>query len=95
MTANDHVNLLGLHGVCVDVVLHDPSATLTHDPAALARVGMESVARPLWNPTDLAAHDPERLRCILRTLLALHHGEPSAGGGRSSLLAPTACGAVA
>ncbi|HEY5335299.1 MAG TPA: hypothetical protein VIJ71_04685, partial [Mycobacteriales bacterium] len=80
MTAIDHVSLLGLHGVCVDVVLHDPSATLTVAPAELARVGMESIARPLPSATDPAAHDPGRLRCVLTTLLALHHGEPSAGG---------------
>ena len=76
MTAIDHVNLLGLHGVCVDVVLHDPSATLTVDPAELARVGMESIPRPLRSATDPAAHDPERSRWVLTTLLALHHAEP-------------------
>ncbi len=71
------------------------SATLTVVPAELARVGMESIARPLRSATDPAADDPERSRRVLTTLLALHHAEPSAEGDALGLLAPTARGAVA
>lgn len=70
MTAIDHVHLIRLHGLRVDVVLHDPSAALSFDPVDLAHIGVESVARPLRSATDPAAHDPERLRSALTTLLA-------------------------
>ena len=72
MTAIDHVHLLRLHGVRVDVVLHDPSATLTFDPAELARIGVDSVARPLRSATDPATHDPERLGSVLTAMVAPH-----------------------
>ena len=72
MTAIDHVHLLRLHGVRVDVVLHDPSATLAFDPEELATIGVDSVARPLRSGTDPGTHDPERLRSVLTALLAPH-----------------------
>jgi len=80
MTAIDHVHLLRLHGVRVDVVLHDPSATLTFDPEELATIGVDSMARPLRSPIDPGTHDPERLRSVLTALLAPHPAGTVGGG---------------
>ena len=80
MTAIDHVHLLRLHGVRVDVVLHDPSATLAFDPEELATIGVDSMARPLRSPIDPGTHDPERLRSVLTALLAPHPAGTVGGG---------------
>lgn len=75
MTAIDHVRLLRRHGIRVDVVLHDPSATLKFDPDELARIGVESVSRRLRSASNPATHDPERLQSVLTALLASHPAE--------------------
>jgi uncharacterized cofD-like protein len=72
LTASDHVGLLRLHGVRVDVVLHDPSATLRFDPAELKKLGVASVARPLRSAANPGVHDPEQLRAGLTELLDAH-----------------------
>jgi uncharacterized cofD-like protein len=69
-TANDHVRALRVHGVRVDAVLHDPSATLSFDAAELAAIGVESVTRPLRSTSEHGTHDPERLHRALTALLA-------------------------
>jgi uncharacterized cofD-like protein len=79
MTAIDHVLLLRQHGVRVDVVLHDPSATLKFDPAHLAEIGVESVSRPLRSAPDPAIHDPDRLHSALAALLASHPAGTNGG----------------
>ena len=78
MTALDHVLALRLNGVRVDAVLHDPSASLKFDPAELAKISVESLARPLRSASDPGTHDPERLRSVLAALLASHPLEQSA-----------------
>jgi hypothetical protein len=70
MTATDHLLLLQLHGVRVDAVLHDPSATLGFDAAELSALGVESVAHPLRSRSDPGKHDPELLHAALTRLLA-------------------------
>jgi uncharacterized cofD-like protein len=70
LTASDHLLALRLHGVRVDAVLHDPSATLAFDASELAAIGIESVAAPLRSASDPRTHDPERLHAALRKLLA-------------------------
>jgi uncharacterized cofD-like protein len=70
LTASDHLLALRLHGVRVDAVLHDPSATLAFDASELAAIGIESVAVPLRSASDPGTHDPERLHTALRKLLA-------------------------
>jgi uncharacterized cofD-like protein len=71
-TAIEHVVLLRLHGVRVDVVLHDSSATLAFDPAELAAIGVESVSRPLRSAANPAVHDPEQLQLALTELFDSH-----------------------
>jgi uncharacterized cofD-like protein len=70
MTATDHVRVLGLHGVRVDVVLHDPSATLAVVPSELEALHVECVARPLQRASDPGTHDSELLGAALSRLLA-------------------------
>jgi uncharacterized cofD-like protein len=70
LTATDHLLALRLHGVRVDAVLHDPSATLAFDPSELATIDVDSVTRPLRSASDPGTHDPERLRAALSDLLA-------------------------
>jgi uncharacterized cofD-like protein len=79
MTATDHLDALRLHAVRVDVVLHDPSASLKFDPADLAGHGVESVSRALRSRRHPAVHDPDQLRSALATLI----GSRSAKGVRS------------
>jgi 2-phospho-L-lactate transferase/gluconeogenesis factor (CofD/UPF0052 family) len=69
LTAIDHVLALRLHGVRVDAVLHDPSATLAFDASELAAIGVESVTRPLRSASDPGTHDPGRQRAALTELL--------------------------
>jgi uncharacterized cofD-like protein len=69
LTATDHVRVLRLHGVRIDAVLHDPSATLAFDASELGAIGVESVTRSLRSPSDPGAHDPERLHAALTELL--------------------------
>ena len=71
----EHLEVLRLHGVRVDAVLHDPSAALKVDPAELERHGVESIARPLTSARRRAVHSRERLRSALTALL-----EPARGG---------------
>jgi uncharacterized cofD-like protein len=70
MTATDAVRALRLHGVRVDAVLHDPSATLVVDASELATLDVECVARPLQRASDPGTHDPELLGAALAGLLA-------------------------
>jgi len=65
----DHLHALRLHRVRVDVVLHDPSATLRFDSSVLASYGVRSVARPLRSRRDLAVHDPARLHAALEEII--------------------------
>jgi uncharacterized cofD-like protein len=69
LSAIEQLLLLRLHGVRVDVALHDPSASLALDPAELEAAGVESVARPLRSAADPALHDPDQLRLVLAELL--------------------------
>jgi uncharacterized cofD-like protein len=71
LSAIEHLLVLRMHGVRVDLVLHDESATLTFDPAELTRSGAESVSRGLCRRTDPKSHDPEQLRMALSPLLGL------------------------
>ena len=68
MSAIDHLLALRAHSIRVDIVLHDPSATLRFDPAELAVHGVRSVSRPLRSKRDPAVHDPQLLRSALREL---------------------------
>jgi hypothetical protein len=69
MSAIDHLLVLRRHGVRVDVVLHDASATLKFDPTELAVHGVESVSRRLGRGATPARHDPDRLRSALAALI--------------------------
>lgn len=80
-TLTDHVLALRAHGVRVDAVLHDPSATLAFDAAELAAIGAESVARPLRSASEPGTHDPERLHAALTELLAPPPPEQAAAEG--------------
>ncbi len=71
LSAIEHLLVLRMHGVRVDLVLHDESATLKFDPAELKRSGAESVSRALRRRADPASHDPEQLRMALSPLLSL------------------------
>ena len=76
MTAIDHLLALRAHGVRVDVVLHDPSATLEFDPAELAAYGVRSVSRALRSSRNPGLHDPQLLRSALAE--AIFTGVPAA-----------------
>lgn len=78
MTATDHLLLLRLHGVRVDMVLHDPSADLGVDAAELSALGVESLAHPLRKKSDPGTHDPELLHAALARLLASGSAEQPA-----------------
>ncbi|HTP22277.1 MAG TPA: 2-phospho-L-lactate transferase CofD family protein [Solirubrobacteraceae bacterium] len=69
MAGVDHLRALHLHGVRVDVVLHDPSATLRFDSTVLASYGVQSVARAVCSRRDRALHDPARLRAALEEMI--------------------------
>ena len=69
MTAIDQLGVLQLHGVRVDVVLHDPSARLRFDLSELTEHGVESVARALRSSRNPAVHDPGQLRSALGGLI--------------------------
>ena len=71
LSAIEHLIVLRMHDVRVDLVLHDESATLKFDPVELTRNGAESVARELRSGTDPALHDPEQLRMALSPMLSL------------------------
>jgi uncharacterized cofD-like protein len=71
LTAIEHLLVLRMHGVRVDAVLHDESATLKFDPAELAGNGAESMSRALCSRTDPALHEPEQLRMALSPMLSL------------------------
>jgi 2-phospho-L-lactate transferase/gluconeogenesis factor (CofD/UPF0052 family) len=63
--ALDHLLALRLHGIRVDAAMHDPSATLTLDPADLSRYEVESLPRKLRSAGDPALHDVAGLRRAL------------------------------
>ncbi len=71
LTATDHLLALRAHGVRVDALLYDPTATLTFDPSELAGYGLEPIARRLRSGADNVRHDPEKLRSVLRELIGL------------------------
>lgn len=71
LTAIEHLLVLRMHGVRIDAVLHDESATLKFDPAELTGNGAASVSRALRSRTDPALHEPEQLRLALDPLLSL------------------------
>jgi uncharacterized cofD-like protein len=73
----DHLSALRLHGVRVDVVLHDPSATLRFDASVLASYGVRSVARPLCSRRDRALHDPARLHAALEEIIGSQVSAPA------------------
>ena len=75
-TGVDYLRALRLHGVRVDVVLHDPSATLRFDASVLASHGMRSVARPLRSRRDRALHDPARLGTALAEIIGSRVNAP-------------------
>jgi uncharacterized cofD-like protein len=66
----DHLLALRRHGVRVDVVLNDPSATLRFDASALEAYGIQSVTRGLRSRADSALHDPTKLGAILEEMIA-------------------------
>lgn len=80
LTATDHLLALRVHGVRVDAVLYDPSATLSFDSSKLAAIGVESVPRTVRSASDPGAHDSERLRAALSELLARRPLEQPAAG---------------
>ena len=65
----DYLRALRLHGVRVDVVLHDPSATLRFDASVLASYGVRAVTRTLRSRRDHTLHDPARLRAALEEMI--------------------------
>lgn len=69
MTAIDHLHILWRHGVRVDLVLCDPSATLGVDTGELVKYGVESISEPLRSGSNPATHDAERLRAALASLI--------------------------
>lgn len=69
LIAIDHLLALRLHGVRVDAVMHDPSATLAFDPGELKKYGVDSVPRKLRETDNPALHDPASLRLALRELI--------------------------
>lgn len=71
LSAIEHLLVLRMHGVRVDLVLHDESAALKFDSAELTEHGAESVSRALRSRTDPALHAPERLHAALSRLLSL------------------------
>ena len=72
----DYLRALRLHGVRVDVVLHDPLATLRFDASVLASHGMRSVARPLRSRRDRALHNPARLGTALEEIIGSRVNAP-------------------
>jgi len=70
LTAIEHLLVMRLHGVRVDVVLHDPSAELKFDAEELMRNGVESVSSGLRSRTDPSLHDPQGLRSALSSLFS-------------------------
>jgi uncharacterized cofD-like protein len=76
MAGVDYLRALRLHGVRVDVVLHDPSATLRFDASVLASYGARSVARPLRSRRDHALHDPAMLSAALEEMIGSRVNAP-------------------
>ncbi len=76
MAGVDYLRALRLHGVRVDVVLHDPSATLRFDASVLASHDVRSVARPLRSRRDRALHDPARLGAALEEMIGSRVNAP-------------------
>lgn len=79
LSAMDHLDALELHGIGVDVVIYDPSGSLTFDPSELSSRGVESVARELRSARNSAHHDPKRLGLALAELVG---ARPAAARGR-------------
>jgi uncharacterized cofD-like protein len=77
LSSMDHLLALRMHGVRVDVVLHDPSATVTFEPAELEVYGVRSMVRPLRGRTNPGVHDPQSLRSALDDVV----GSPSHRAG--------------
>ena len=73
-TGIDHLRALALHGVRVDFVLHDPSATLGFDPSGLKSCGVKSLPRTLRSGDDTRVHDPARIRAALEEMLGSRAG---------------------
>lgn len=69
MTATDHLRVLRLHGIRVDLMLYDAAAGLKSDPGELANLGVESISKTLRSVTDSSTHDPEQLRSALAALI--------------------------
>jgi uncharacterized cofD-like protein len=69
VTGIDHLRALALHGVRVDVVLHDPAASLRFDAAGLQTFGVKSMPYALRSSHDARLHDPASLRPALGELL--------------------------
>jgi uncharacterized cofD-like protein len=69
VTGIDHLRALALHGVRVEVVLHDPAASLRFDAAGLQSFGVKSMPRALRSSHDARLHDPASLRAALGDLL--------------------------
>jgi uncharacterized cofD-like protein len=69
VTGIDHLRALALHGVRVDVVLHDPAASLRFDAAGLQTFGVKSMPYALRSSHDARLHDPASLRAALGELL--------------------------
>lgn len=66
----DHLCALRRHAVRADVVLHDPSATLKFDAAALEAYGIQSITRSLRSRADSSLHDPTKLGAVLDEMIA-------------------------
>jgi uncharacterized cofD-like protein len=73
-TGIDHLRALTLHGVRVEVVLHDPAASLRFDAARLQSFGVKSMPRALRSSHDARLHDPASLRAALGELLGSRVG---------------------
>jgi uncharacterized cofD-like protein len=71
MSAVEHLLALRSHGLHIDMVMHDPSASLKFDPAELAVYGVRSVARTLRSTRESGVHDRELLRSALSGVIGL------------------------
>jgi uncharacterized cofD-like protein len=67
-TASDHLDAFRRHGVRVDAVLYDPSATLHFSPQGLADQGVEALPHQLRN-SKARRHDSDLLREALINLI--------------------------
>jgi len=69
LSGEAHLGALRQAGVRVDLVLHDPAASVHLTPEEILRAAVPVRAEPLVAEMQQAAHDPVRLRSALREIL--------------------------